>query len=491
MTVLVGAQAAAAVFVGAAAAASAWLGNVQVWPVQTAPEVLAAYPSCQGGGCGTGGGRGGTVIEVTNLANSGTGSLRACIQASGARTCVFRVGGTIPLSSTLSINNANLTIAGQTAPGGGIQLDGRALDGAGAGIFQINTHDVILRYVRVRKGWSTYCYNNPNPGCGFGISMITPVGSTVDVYNIVIDHNSVEWNTDEGIEVWDNSNSAVVRGAITISWNIEAWPLDNHATCYMNGAQAAADTSGMLNIDMHHNLCAFAGNRMPAIGAKSGRFVNNITYAWYGASISMAIAGATWDGINNLYKRGSGVSRHPFSIYDSSTFPTDATWYLSGNIGPQQPNPSGDQWLLATMLSGYQGSETGAVPTQFRRSSALTNTAFPIAAEPAAGLEASLLPVVGASRRLACDGTWIAARDAVDSLVVTNYNAGTGGLINNESAAGGFPTLAAGTPCPDADHDGMPDQWETARGLNPNNAADRNTVDQVGFTMLERYLAGP
>jgi len=104
-----------------------------------------------------------------------------------------------------------------------------------------------------------------------------------------------------------------------------------------------------------------------------------------------------------------------------------------------------------------------------------------------------MLPIVGASRRLDCNGNWVSNRDAVDARLINQYqtNTGIGETLRKESEVGGFPTIAGGTACPDADRDGMPDVWEAARGLNPNNAADRNGVQPTGYTNLEVYLAGP
>ena len=132
------------------------------------------------------------------------------------------------------------------------------------------------------------------------------------------------------------------------------------------------------------------------------------------------------------------------------------------------------------------------MPVAWRRSTPLPNMTYPIIAEPVEGLEASLLPIVGASRRLDCNGNWVANRDAVDLRLINQYHTNTGNrfLLANESQVGGFPVIANGTPCPDSDHDGMPDQWEISKGLQPNSAADRNAIAGSGYTNLEVYLAG-
>jgi hypothetical protein len=133
------------------------------------------------------------------------------------------------------------------------------------------------------------------------------------------------------------------------------------------------------------------------------------------------------------------------------------------------------------------------MPLGWRRTTPLANTTHPIVAEPVANIEESILPIVGASRRLDCNGKWVANRDSVDTRLVSQYknNTGTSVLHPSEAGYGGYPSIAGGTPCTDADHDGMPDAWETVRGLNPNNAADRNATAGSGYTNLEVYINGP
>ena len=153
-----------------------------------ASAAVPAFPGAQGGGAESVGGRGGQVIEVTNLNDSGAGSLRACVIASGPRTCVFRVGGTINLLSNLAINNPFITIAGQTAPGGGIQLSGKNMPQT---MVVITTNNMVLRYIRVRKGFNAACGNE----CGSGITSWFPAR------RVMIDHVSQQWNQDDGMAI--------------------------------------------------------------------------------------------------------------------------------------------------------------------------------------------------------------------------------------------------------------------------------------------------
>ena len=169
-----------------------------------------AFPGAEGFGASTPGGRGGRVIEVTNLNDNGPGSLRACIAAIGPRICVFRVAGTIEVESRLDVWNPYLTIAGQTAPGGGITLKNAPANAqAPLGIL---THDVIIRYIRSRSG--------PSQEPSSNVDAITIVHLADDehpdegVYNIVIDHASFSWATDEVVNIGADAHDITIQRSI-------------------------------------------------------------------------------------------------------------------------------------------------------------------------------------------------------------------------------------------------------------------------------------
>jgi hypothetical protein len=445
--------------------------------------VVPAFPGAQGGGALSKGGRGGKVLLVTNLADSGTGSLRACVDATGPRTCVFRVGGTINLASTLQVRNPYLTVAGQTAPGGGIQIaaPGRSID-----LVVVRTHDVVWRYTRLRKG------GDPGTTLQVGASIIC----SANCYNNIFDHNSLFWTKEDTFNPW--ANAAVAPKQLTFSWNIVAEPLAHHPTVLLMGAGASAIADTMVDIDVHHTLFANASHRLPLSGVKRMRFVNNAVYNWsYFASI--AAGGGASDFIGNHYKdgplRNNGDHAREIGVYPGTTN-VDATGtpsvHVAGNIGPNNSNPDTDNWAtMAAALASRQGAETGPVPAGYRRAAALAPAGIPIVVEKASGLQASLQAGVGAYRRLGCDGSWIGARDAQDARILNEYVTGTGrsALVTSESEVGGFPQLAAGTACPDADSDGMPDAWETAR-CGSSTGCDPNRVAAGGYTVLEHFLNG-
>ena len=252
-----------------------------------ASAAVPAFPGAQGGGAASVGGRGGQVIEVTNLNDSGAGSLRACVLASGPRTCVFRVGGTINLLSTLDISKSFLTIAGQTAPGGGIQISGKNMS---QHVFLItDAHDIIFRYIRVRKGWNSGCANE----CGININ----VNRTS---NLVFDHLSTTWNQDEGMGVVASKN-------VTYSFNIVGEAVgsteETHYTSWGFLGRDPQTTINMTDIDLHHNLTMNNNHRNPLLRVRSSRLVNNL---WYNlrSYANHASGSVSVDIIGNKYKRG-------------------------------------------------------------------------------------------------------------------------------------------------------------------------------------------
>jgi pectate lyase len=431
---------------------------------------------------------------VTNLNDSGSGSLRACMEATGPRTCVFRVGGTILLNSGITVTNPYLTVAGQTAPGGGIMLNGK---NTADDCIRIGATDVVLRYLRIRHGFNPSCLDE----CG---GCLVVGHKDHPARRVVIDHVSVSWNQDEGIGLWARDLKENLKD-VTVSWSIMSEGLNPHSTGLIAGG--GGDDNSVTDIDIHHNLFMNDSHRNPNLKIKRSRFVNNIAYnnSFYAYQ---ATGQSDADIIGNLTKKGPmygmgwEAKRHPANtllwheiqlndqrFYGGSGTPSI---YLSGNMGWNQPDPARDQWLLASRITQENGVENGAVPMEWRRYTPLPNTTYPIVAEPVDGLAGNLIPIVGASRRLACDGTWVANRDAVDTRVINDYLTNTGITATplTENDVGGFPVIAGGTPCADADDDGMPDVWETANGLNPNNAADRNNLAANGHTNLENYLKG-
>lgn len=195
-----------------------------------------AFPSAEGFGAYAKGGRGGSVIEVTTLADSGPGSLRACAQATGPRTCVFRVGGTINLNSDIVLRETNsfLTIAGQTAPGGGVQLKNWGLNVTGG------AHDVVVRYLKIRKGTDQSPQDINNDCNGILIWGASAAGPT---RNVIVDHASVSWTCDDTVQTYSRATD------VTVQWTLIGEGLTGDD--YKNSVGKAANSKGGLIAARH------------------------------------------------------------------------------------------------------------------------------------------------------------------------------------------------------------------------------------------------
>jgi pectate lyase len=447
-------------------------------PTTNPPASTPSFAEAQGAGALAQGGRGGLVLEVTNLNDSGVGSLRACVEATDARTCVFRVGGTIELASPLSVRTPFLTVAGQTAPGGGIQIGGRRFAGT---LVNVYTHDVVWRFTRLRKG------HHPKARAQTG----SVVGIRENARDVIFDHNSIAWTQDENVTIWSDAGPA---RAATFSWNVIAEPLAGHATSIISGSNVKAIADAMRDLDFHHNFIANSSHRNPLIKTSDTRIVNNVfyNYAFYATQLG---GGVRADLVGNVYRAGPLSPRgvREIQVYPSGNHSTASgapSIHVAGNLGPSRRAIGGDDWDMVREVSSENGSERGPLSQEYRRAEPLPPHGVPIAVGAAEDLETRLLPDVGASRRLDCDGRWVPNRDAADARLVREYGARRGRIPAHESEVGGFPAIAGGAPCADGDHDGLPDAWEQARGLDPGDPSDSRAPASGGRTQLELYLDG-
>jgi pectate lyase len=423
------------------------------------PEVLA-FPEAEGYGKYTVGGRGGVVYEVTNLNDSGAGSLRAAVQASGPRTIVFRVSGTILLNSSLNIANPYLTIAGQTAPGDGICLRRHTLN--------INADQVIIRYIRVR-------YGDEIQNDADAVSMRYRK-------NIILDHVTASWGDDETLSLYHGEN-------ITVQWCMISETLNR------GGTHGFAGIWGSQYSTFHHNLVAHCVSRNMRFASGCGYtdYRNNVIYNWdynsaYGAEAHQVndtrtppIEFSQVNMVNNYYKPGPATESSVSARIVNPSYRTVKTdygqFYVAGNYVVGNATVTADNWNGGVNPQGGSGD----IPLVKLNDPWL---AMAINQQSAQDAYAAVLQHAGCSRP---------ARDALDLRLISEVGAGTAtygtnGIIESQSEVGGWPTLNSTTAPTDSDHDGMPDTWETAHGLNPNNAADRNTIAPNGYTMLENYL---
>ena len=453
-------------------------------PVTTPdPKSIPAFPGAEGFGAVAVGGRGGRVIAVTNLNDSGPGSFRAAVTATGSRTVVFRVGGTIDLLSDINIAGeamSYLTIAGQTAPGGGIQTRYKTInitDGA---------HDIIIRYLRHRRGWEVVTdSSNNNNGPGL---MLFSYGAPV--YNVILDHNSFAWAQDD-TGTWNFVHD------VTWQWNILAEAKNTHTgPTDLKGTNGKGNLYGtdpgngmaLSNLSLHHNFMANNYMRNPVLSGHGPiELVNNLIYNYgaFGTQIQNRGGGTLLNIIGNYYKAGPDTftSRYALLVDQASTYSADTysfeqtagSMYVKDNLSPQRTNSSQPEWSVV----GYCGSTgeycTTAAPSSFQRITPWPSSRFPISITSAANVSTVLLNGVGAN---------LPSRDTTDSRLVSEYQSGTGSIHTYND----WPALANGTAPVDNDGDGMSDAWETTHGLNPNNVADGAAIAPNGYTNLENYL---
>jgi len=424
---------------------------ISVFTAVTLHAQQPAFPTAEGSGMYATGGRGGDVYEVTTLDNSGIGSIVNAV-SSGNRTIVFRVSGTIELGDIILRPKSNTTIAGQTAPGDGICIKGRIIIG--------NVSNIIIRYIRVRVD----------------AGAANSSGDAIDIdsgSNIIIDHVSASYARDEGVSCQETSDN------ITVQWCIisEALTFENHSYGSLIRGDYGDEKS------YHHNLYAHNNNRMPRPGNYTDTatdpeglhfdFRNNVVYNWEGSQPGYNADGNTtsrYNFIGNVYIPGLESSVTNKAFRESCS---DAYGYFENNsYDGAVPE---DQWSLVT-FSGFSAAQIQS----YKNRSYLVPMDTVTTTSPEQAKE-DVLASAGAS---------IPKRDTIDTRLVQDVLNGTGHSIAtvDDQPEGGWPELNS-LPAPaDDDHDGMPNDWEIAHDLNPNDDSDRNDIGYNGYTQLEVYL---
>jgi hypothetical protein len=419
--------------------------------VQDSTQTLA-FPGAEGFGKYTTGGRGGKVVVVNNLNDSGPGSLREALSMEEPRIVVFSVSGTIPLESQLDVNHGNLTIAGQSAPGEGISIRNYPL--------KVNAGNVIIRYFRSRMGDEKAVEDD-------GISIIRQK-------NIIVDHSTFSWGTDESASFYDNEN-------FTLQWSIVSESLNS--SVHKKGEHGYGGIWGGKGASFHHNLLAHHKSRNPRFnGARTFKqdqpelevadFRNNVIYNWR-ANSAYAGEEGNYNMVNNYYKAGPATNKN---VQDRIV----EVWAPYGNFYVAENYVDGFPEVTQQNAKGVDGEEP---------ETALVQQPVKVVALPEQSAEeayAAVLANAGASFR----------RDAADSRLVQEVRSGTAtygrekdGIIDSQQDVGGWPELAAAEAQADKDGDGMPDAWEKEKGLNPESPSDAAayTLSQ-DYTNIEVYL---
>ncbi|PLX88215.1 MAG: hypothetical protein C0618_04755 [Desulfuromonas sp.] len=476
---------------------------------------IPAFPGAEGFGSDTIGGRGGTVIHVTTLADSGPGSLRAAVEATGPRIIVFDVSGTIVLENMLVLRNSHVTIAGQTSPGG--------ISVAGA-TFSVWAHDVIIRHMHFRTGTANVVYNRDSNGdiiyydrpqysfppdggvcqgnvttaasgmpCAIAgganpetLDTFSIYGGTMqswfsgaDAHNIIIDHCSFSWGVDETVTLGTGAHD------ITIQWSIIAeglgyagHPKGEHS----KGLLLSYKYGGVNRISVHKNYMTGSQARQPLISGgdrQPGDFVdvrNNIIKNGFKNGNSTFEYDGAGNAIGNWFKKTSSAY-NTFSGWNTYGTPSEYNHiYLEGNRGTDlNINPADPEWNIQVLYPAAWTPETWRkatpyeVPSEYRPRTFTASEEF---ANCVVNRVGAMVPVV----------------DSVDQRLKTDWSSNSYIIPRNISYPEDYPTYASTSPQADTDSDGMPDAWEIARGTKPTIADDALYTLNARYTNIEVYI---
>lgn len=449
------------------------IGIISVATASAEAQNVLSFPGAEGFGRYTTGGRGGKVYCVTKTSDDGTeGTLRYALNQKGPRYIVFKTGGTIYLQSPLKIHEGDVTIAGQTAPGDGITI-------ANYETF-VAADNVIIRYMRFRMG-----DQKQSEGDAFGARFIK---------NLMVDHCSMSWSTDETVSIYNNENT-------TLQWCIIAESLRN--SVHQKGAHGYGGIAGGKSASFHHNLYAHHDSRNPRLGEYAGSqfaltdltdFRNNVIYNWGHNSIYGGEA-MNVNIINNYYKPGPAtITKQRIIAIDKNEKPETEVYniwgkyYISGNVIEGNPEVTRNNWtegVFSQMKPSYHLTDQDRNSIKINQPHDIQDN---IKTHSAKEAYTKILKLGGASL----------IKDAVDLHILKDVRKGnftyegskgsTNGIIDSQNDVGGYPKLKAGTPLPDSDSDGMPDSWEIKHGLNPKSAnANGRNLDK-DYDNIEVYL---
>jgi len=451
---------------------------------------IVSFPGAEGGGAYTFGGRGGKVYVVNTLADSGPGSFRDACEQGGARIVVFNVAGIIHLKTPISIRAPYITIEGQSAPGDGVCIADESV--------LLDTHDVIIRFMRFRRGATKVTRRDDALGGN-------PIG------NIMLDHISGSWGLDEVISmyrhVYDRGGKSLKLPTvnITIQNTMSAEALDTYN-------HAFGSTIGGLNSTFMRNLWANNISRNPSIGMYGDfGFANNVIFNWWNRSADGGDNKSFFNFINNYYKPGPITPLDkpighrilkPEAGRDKKFANNFGGVYASGNIVEGNEKVTKNNWDGGIQIG--EGPDAGRFSDSIRQSKP-----YPMA-------KITLITAKQAyDYVLANVGAFLPKRDAVDTRIIEEVRTGKisyvpntdnhigqefvkhrlpddsykQGIITNPAQVGGWPEYK-GTPYKDSDNDGMPDEYETKHGLNPHDASDAPKLAKNGggYSNIEVYL---
>ena len=487
--------------------------ELEAWAKKVKPEIpwaakpddlpqakVPAFPGAEGGGQYTFGGRGGKVYIVTNLNDSGPGSFREACEAAGPRIVVFNVAGIIHLKMPIFIDAPYITIAGQTAPGEGICVAGQST--------LVNTHDVIIRYLRFRRGIADI-FNRDDA-----------LGGDV-VGNIIVDHCSCSWGGDESISMYRHMYQTpegkwlkLPTVNISIQWCIISETLNtfNHAL---------GGTWGGRNTGFNHNLFACNTGRNPSIGMSYDfNFVNNVLFNWENRTLDGGDMGSEYNIINNYLKPGPDtpddsiryrILRPDPSKKSKDSEPVYGKAYVAGNYIVGDPKVTADNWDGGVQFE--ENNKTVQDPARLKTliAEVRVNKPFPMPQMTIQTAQAAYQAVLDHA------GDTVPMRDTVDTRVVEEVKTGKtwgmglqitadvkpmkglvendigtagNGIITDVQQVGGYPEYT-GKPFTDLGPDGIPLWWKQKYGLDTNDTGlASKDLKGDGYTVMDKYLDG-
>ncbi|SDK14528.1 Por secretion system C-terminal sorting domain-containing protein [Pedobacter sp. ok626] len=459
-----------------------------------------AFPGAEGGGRYAKGGRGGEVYYVTNLKDSLAGSLRDAVSQPN-RTVIFKVSGTINLRSVISITKDNITIAGQTAPGNGICLKNYGLG--------IRANNIIVRHIRSRPG---DVITVPGDSSKVVDAMYNNYGEpiTQPFKNIIVDHCSMSWSTDEVGSFYAISN-------FTLQWSMLSESL--YQSIHTKGTpHGYGGIWGGQNASFHHNLLASNSNRNPRFSGSTtslqpeleyADFRNNVVYNWVGSPYGGA--GGHYNMVNNYHKAGPATTgaasssasnrKNRILLYTSysTTLAGDTVFggkfYLNGNYVHGFPDVTADNWTKGVQLDGYYNAAAmkaaGKALIPFPYAPVVTQTAED-AFDAVMNGAGAILPRRDTVDRRIIKETLTGTATYEDASYVASGMLHPSGIIDSQTTVGGWPVLASTDYPMDTDNDGLPNWWEKMiqNSATDSTGVDKNTYGTDGYTMLEKYLNG-
>jgi hypothetical protein len=459
---------------------------------------IPAFPGAEGGGMYSFGGRGGKVMVVTSLEDSGPGTLREALEAGGPRIVIFNVAGIITLKDRIRIRAPYVTLAGSTAPGDGVCIAGNTVE--------LETHDVVIRHLRFRRGSTWVGDRNDSIGGN-------PIG------NIMIDHVSASWGLDENMSMYRHMYRPPTGGPElklpTVNISIQNSIFSEALNTYHH---AFGSTIGGLNSTFHRNLWASNTGRNPSVGMYGDfTFVNNVLFNWVHRTVDGGDHRSFFNIYNNYLKPGPATPidqpiawrlLKPESERSKTVVDNFGRAYVTGNVIEGNERVTRDNWD-----GGVQPDSRAPVTTVLPK----IRVDQPFAHAPLTVLTAGqaythVLDHAGATRPVRDDvdrriietaRTGLIAIDPEADLTpetkAVGYNERTlqeirnripKGIITHPIQVGGYPEYL-GTPYADTDRDGLPDTWEKAHGLNPSDPADAGAdSNSDGYTNIEDFING-